>query len=347
MRCLPALLLLVSLAAQAAPKPEPLVTPNVPQPRQGGDTMETAVAIAQLPFSSSGTTTGYADDYDEVCPYSGSTSPDVVYAYETGDMPVFCEYVEIDLYGSTYDTKLYVYDEDLQLVACNDDFYSDYVSKLESVPFRENETYYIVIDGYGGDHGNYVINIYEYECCYVFCPPGFLAEGEPPLQDDVPDTFNSGCDGDSVTPPILPLPVLDNGTVDLCGTHGWTTVGGEVRGDVDWFSLVIGATGTVEGLFEDNLHALVQVVTPGGCDGIQVQQTIDVNPCHLQELNLTGQPGDEVWLRLETLGTPGCGGYTPQEWEYKLELSGLQQTVAVEPRSWSTVKGMFGGPDPD
>ena len=55
---------------------------NYPAPtRQGGETVADAVVIAALPYNDSGTTAGYVDDYDEVCPYTGSTSPDVVYSY--------------------------------------------------------------------------------------------------------------------------------------------------------------------------------------------------------------------------------------------------------------------------
>ena len=33
------------------------------------------------PSATAGTTAGYIDDYDEVCPYTGATAPDVVYQY--------------------------------------------------------------------------------------------------------------------------------------------------------------------------------------------------------------------------------------------------------------------------
>ena len=46
--------------------------------RQGGDTVGDAMVIDELPYYNTGTTEGYTDDYDEECPYSGSTSPDVV-----------------------------------------------------------------------------------------------------------------------------------------------------------------------------------------------------------------------------------------------------------------------------
>ena len=45
--------------------------------RQGGNTVDDAVVVPDIPYSNFGTTNGYTDDYDEVCPYSniGSTYP--------------------------------------------------------------------------------------------------------------------------------------------------------------------------------------------------------------------------------------------------------------------------------
>ena len=54
--------------------------PN-PQPNVGGDTIGSAVAIPALPYNDGGNTCSFNNDYDEVCPYTGSLSPDVVYSY--------------------------------------------------------------------------------------------------------------------------------------------------------------------------------------------------------------------------------------------------------------------------
>jgi hypothetical protein len=138
------------LGIQAPPKSISIVPPNIPAPqRQGGDTIATALPIPSIPFADTGTTAGYSDDYDEICPYSNSFSPDVVYAY----VPPADESVDIDLCGSDYDTKLYVYDADLALIACNDDFYfgapCGVCLQVGERPDERRRTYYIVIDGYG------------------------------------------------------------------------------------------------------------------------------------------------------------------------------------------------------
>jgi len=134
--------------------------PNVPDPNvilQGGDNIGTAMPITSLPFHDTGMTSGYTNDYDEVCPYPGSTSPDVVYSY----VPTASRTLDITLCnGSNYDTKLYVYENTAgNTVACDDDTCPGYVSELLGVTVTVGNTYYIVVDGYGGASGNYVIDI--------------------------------------------------------------------------------------------------------------------------------------------------------------------------------------------
>ncbi len=122
--------------------------------RQGGDTIFTAFTIPALPFAETGTTVGYNDDYDEMCPYGGM-GPDVVYRFAS----TMLQFIDVDLCGSDYDTKIIIYDAAMHFVACNDDFYFDepcgvYVSKLEHVSLGIG-VYYIVIDGYGNSAGIY------------------------------------------------------------------------------------------------------------------------------------------------------------------------------------------------
>jgi len=127
--------------------------------REGGDTIEAATAIAALPFSDTGNTCGFVNDYDEVCPYTGSTSPDVVYSLATGSDCV----IDITLCnGSAYDTKLYVYEDTWtpgNPYACNDDYCTGYVSQIDALALGGGHTYFIVVDGYYGDCGDYIIDI--------------------------------------------------------------------------------------------------------------------------------------------------------------------------------------------
>jgi len=136
--------------------------PNVPDPNvilQGGDTVNDATVIDALPYTTTGTTTGYTNDYDEVCPYDSSTSPDVVYSYTPANDIV----VDISLCSSsTYDTKLYVYENVVgNLVDCADDNCPDFQSELLELELTGGNTYYIIVDGYGTEHGNYSFDMQE------------------------------------------------------------------------------------------------------------------------------------------------------------------------------------------
>ena len=141
--------------------------------RQGGDTVDDATVVTELPTSLEGTTSGYTDDYDEACPYTGATAPDVVYSITPeSDMAV-----NMSLCYSSYDTKLYVYENAAGTLAvttdgadaCADDAYPPgvddctiWTSYIEGVSMTAGNTYYVVVDGYGASEGDYVLDIEAY-----------------------------------------------------------------------------------------------------------------------------------------------------------------------------------------
>lgn len=150
-----------------APPPDPNVI------MQGGDTCATATVIPSLPYSVSGSTVGYTNDYDEACPFSGSTAPDVVYSFT----PATDMTVDITLCAgvTNYDTKLYVYQDVCpapgsgQHIACNDDacnspvFPNNFISALAGVGLTAGHTYYIVVDGYGSSAGDYTLEVAQWQ----------------------------------------------------------------------------------------------------------------------------------------------------------------------------------------
>jgi hypothetical protein len=232
---------------------------------QGGDTFATATAINSV-GTWTGTTVGYTDDYDEVCPYSGSTSPDVVYA-----VTLPAGNYDFDICGSTYDTKFYMYASDqATVVFCNDDFCSNaagdpYRSAVADVAV-DGSTYYLVIDGYGGAEGDYELNIVEHTAppCEVECPPYGVDEGEGPCYDGYNDTYNGGCNS---LPPVFGA--IDCGTT-VCGLTGvYQHYSGDdtlLYRDTDWYMFTLtdpatDVTWTVVGevpmlafLFPDRCH---------------------------------------------------------------------------------------------
>ncbi|MBU1707268.1 hypothetical protein KKG05_11675 [bacterium] len=132
---------------------------------EGGETCATAPAISgPFPYTDTGNTSNNIDDYyvgewGDGCPYATSSAPDVVYAYT----PAANITVDIDLSASSYDTKLYVYDNcsTEHVVACDDDGGGSFTSKITNLGLTASVTYYIVVDGYGSSSGAYSMTIYE------------------------------------------------------------------------------------------------------------------------------------------------------------------------------------------
>jgi len=343
MRYLLAFVLVLSMVGAAvaydlgnAPPEKTDVYPDYVNPdvRQGGDTIDDATAIAAIPYDNVGTTSGYFDDYDEVCPYSISTSPDVVYTFTpAGDIEV-----NIDLLGSTYDTKLYVYDADPNLVACNDDFYSDYVSKLEYVPLNAGMQYYIIIDGYGGDYGDYVMAITEVEPCIFECPPESFPEGEPDLVDGYVDEYNNGCQGPG--PFVLQNLNFGPSFLNFCGVAGWYTSQGSNFRDYDWFEAVVGENGFIEITADAASRTNVfELDIPEDCNA-SVIQNILVGPCSPSTMIITGAPGSVVFPYVSSANFSNPGDVEGNMYDYVLTLDGLAGS-ATESSTWSQVKGLY------
>jgi len=329
------------LGNQAPLKSDPIVPENVPQARQGGDTVFDAVAIPGLPYSNTGTTAGYTDDYDEACPYTGSTSPDVVYSYT----PAGPEGVTIDLCGSSYDTKLYVYDADLNLVACNDDYYSSgdpcgsFVSRLENVGLTGGTTYYFIIDGYGDDFGDYVIDVQGFEPCVLDCPAGAQLEGEPALGPGYADSYNGGCNSD--TPIFQTLEADANGDLTMCGISGWYDNAGTPTRDTDWFIVNMGASGTADFVIDAEYAVSLFELSPQDCDNVAVAQSVEAGPCNEASLAVSGYgEGAPVWMWVgpTVFEAPG----DDDTFDYVLMASGLLPgTIATENTSWSSMKALY------
>ena len=138
--------------AMAESKPDPAVI------LQGGDDIANATVISSLPYSDAGTTTGYTNDYNGSCGSYGNAAPDVVYSYT----PSSNQSINISLCGSSFDTRLYVFENSSSTeIACNDD-YCGLQSQLDGVSLTSGNTYYIVIDGYNTANGSYTINVTPY-----------------------------------------------------------------------------------------------------------------------------------------------------------------------------------------
>ena len=125
-------------------------------PQETGDTCEDPYLIPEsFPYTDNGNTC----DYTNYCDIYLSDNSDVIYELTiTSSINL-----EVSLEGSDYDTKLAIYLEDCcsgpdNAWAYNDDFYG-LQSAIEAT-FAPG-TYYIVVDGFSTNCGNYIMNIME------------------------------------------------------------------------------------------------------------------------------------------------------------------------------------------
>jgi hypothetical protein len=327
-----------------APKDDSHVLQNPTFGRDGGDDMASAAMITALPFNDTGSTGGSSDAFDAVCPYSGSTSPDKWYSFT----PAADTGVSVDLCGSSYDTKTYIVDGSYNIIACNDDFYFDatcgtYVSFIEAASLTGGMTYYIVVDGYGGDFGDYIISVNEVippEPCVLECDG--VAEGEPTLNDGYVDNYNGGCN----TPPANPFQDLvadQYGNLLLCGVSGWyTSAEGGASRDTDWFTVTFGAAGTITWEMDAEVESYFFLLAPQDCGTVAVAEQVLAGPCAPGVLVLSGAPGSVAWIWAGPSDFAPPVGFVGNEYAYTCNFSGMQEgPIATEPTSFDSIKSMY------
>ena len=199
--CLVAGLATIAQAAERLPREKS---------RQGGEVIADAVAILQLNFQDNGDTSLLADDYDEACPDS-SYSPDAVYSYTntSGAERV----LRIDLEGSFFDTKLYIYGQAARgyvLLECNDDRAEKAdcgggTSLVEDLPVPDGETIFIVVDGSHNAGGEYSIRVtdpYAGACCLSSGVCQFLNEAACAVADGSLHGAGTACEPNPCPPPV-------------------------------------------------------------------------------------------------------------------------------------------------
>ncbi len=312
--------------------PTPLPTPLLEILRQGGDTIADATPIVVNTLDLAGSTTGYTDDYDVACPYwEGPPAPDVVYSL----LSESDQLVDVDMFGSQFDTKIWVWDESLSWpIACNDDYYEDYTSRIKNMALSAGELYYIVVDGYG-EHGGYLIDVVPSDNCNIDCPAGAAIEGEPSLQADYVDLHNGGCNTDGVDPPLQEI----NSTT-FCGVSGWYLNGGDLYRDTDWLTIPIPSGGILEVTLEAKADTRLLEIGPQECGAVDILQEVTSVDCETPTLTVAGEAGTTVWLWV------GPAGYYPSNmpfdaFEYDYVLTTNLGTVATDEQTWSGVKAMY------
>jgi predicted RNA-binding protein with TRAM domain len=242
------------------------------------------------------------------------TSPNIWYAYtasESGN-------ATISLCGSSYDTKLAVYEGTcgaLVSLACNDDACS--VQSEVEVPVTAGNTYYVEIGGYQSNTGDGILNIYVTPPCEFSCPSGATPEGEDCIADEGDDVTNGGCN--SATPVFTPLACGET----VCGQWNTYSFGGSDYRDTDWYILEVtewsDVTLTGEGAFPI-VFGFLEQLAPGvpGCDNLTgyIAPYIAADPCTESTVSATLAPGTYyVFVGGQVYTGFGCG---TGPWEYAI-----------------------------
>jgi len=304
--------------------------------REGGETIADAVVIPSLPFDDTGSTCDNIDDYDEVCPYVGSTSPDVVYVFT----PSVDMFVDIQTCNSGYDTKLYVYENAYTPgapYACNDDndacpgpLYRSWIRNLE---LSAGDSYYIVVDGYGGDCGDYELHVLGVDpplVCEPTCPGDALTEGEPTCHDGYVDEYNGGCNSDP--PAFQALP--PDPVVTVCGESG--VYDGLTVRDTDWYEIELDGDREVTLTMCADFPALFGFVDASlGCSAPNLYDHTFADP--YVESSLTTLLSAGTWW---VFVAPADWGSYPCGVRYVLTVEGITVSPVAE-LSWTTLKAMY------
>ncbi|MEE9443265.1 MAG: thrombospondin type 3 repeat-containing protein [candidate division Zixibacteria bacterium] len=136
---------------------------------QGGDNIASAVVINSMPFTGTGTTAGYNDDYEESCNSEADQDfADVVYSFT----PSVNGLLNVVSCNSSYFTRLWIYQtSESNLIACNrvNPICTGLPrAALLDISLEAGGTYYIIVDGdrlLGEGPGAYTI-----ECSYETAP---------------------------------------------------------------------------------------------------------------------------------------------------------------------------------
>lgn len=325
------------------------------QAKQGGDNINDAVVIPGIPYSNSGTTIGYLDDYDVACT-AESTSPDVVYSFT----PAADIDITVDLCGSSYDTKTFVFDGLGNVVACDDDYYGsggacgDWVSLIQRASLLAGTTYYIAIDGWGGDAGAYELAITEFVVpvpCEVTCDPDAVDEGEPRLLDGYVDLYNGGCNTDPVTAPFMDIdwtndtdgvPPYD-GSAFMCGKSGWFTAADGITAtrDTDWFRVYALETGTMEMTVEAEWPTSIYKLAPLDCPTVAVELSATTD-CTGASLSFPVTEGEEIWLWVGPSDFNPPPGVLNRNYIYSMTITNnMFGVVPVEETTFGSVKALY------
>jgi len=326
---------------QATPARAATAAERAAAARVGGDTFATALPFAVTPYTDSGSTVGYTDDYEEDCGTGEGAAPDVVYAFT----PPATGYYDFNLCGSAYDTKLNICDQGEALLACNDDV--DYTldegdpcflnARISDFFCLAGETYYLVVDGYEFEAGDYTLAVSDWVHCDVETAGATSTEGEPPLAAGAEDLYDCGCNC-AGTPVNVSVTAEAGGEAAVALVQGWRDFGFR---DMDSFEFTAGGSGSVHVEFESALQARIQVLDSVDCELANLLAEFVVAPCEVLAFDVEMAPGAVFPIAVMPIHYVPPFGWVPAEYDALLRVSGLSPGVATETTSWGALKAMY------
>jgi hypothetical protein len=322
------------------PPKSPVASPwHAPaSPEAGGDNLATAVVIPSLPYTDSGNTCAFNNDYAFPCGDANSApAPDVVYKF----IPSATMCVDISVCNSDFDTGLYVWQTSVgNVIACNDDYCGPTVqqSRIAGLQLQAGVTYYIVVDAYAGC-GNYSLSVTQAACrtacAPLACPTGAISENEPYCYTGYVDSYNGGCTSTPAVFQSISVPSI------VCGRYGkycsddifcFTTYR-----DTDWYRLVVTSPMTVRVCVQGEANTQLDVVDgTTGCPGTILPGSVGLPlacDTYCEEVSLVS---GTYWIFVapqQDASFPACGS------RYVLQIT--TPTVRAKQGSWGTLKSIY------
>jgi len=309
--------------------------------RTGGETIETALEITSLPFYESGWTNNMSDDYQEVCVVGWNTSPDCVYSFT----PAADMLIDVDMCGTNFSAQIFVVEDTYtpgDVYACNRAYYAgdnDCLTgtpRLLELPLFAGHTYYFIIDGYMNSFGPYYINFKEVELCEISMPEEAVPEGEPALENDQVDIYNSGCNVDPPVRQIVDYFNEETGCVTIAGLTGYARHGAGNFRDTDWF--IITAQQELMSVSINSETDISLFVADVSCP-LTSDVRENLGTCQPGSISWSTVPGQEYTIVVAPRGL----SYWNNEltiMDYELEICGFA-TVEVQNTTWGALKATF------
>jgi len=207
-----------------------------------GDMPNDPIIVGGLPYADTANTS--------ICftNQANNASPDVFYMHVVNDACIST--VDVSLCGSSFDTYLWIYDAQLNLLASSDDDCGTQ-SAIYNLPVSFDDTLLIIVEGYSSNSGDYILNI----------TPNLVPSPALLSQTDVT------CGGQSTGDATF-------GTGDPLALYQWDAAAGS-QTDSTAINL---AAGTYN----------VTVTYPSGCIFTESVTIIDLNPAIVTSPAITG-----------------------------------------------------------